>query len=319
MHRYMLLTSVLFVILQFVAIQSTCADIILDDFVDDVHIVTPEHEFEKVVHLSVGALGAERSVSINPSIAEVVGMTDVNILNPSQATLVVESVQRDWEHLSPGVFQAFDYDFPVPVDLTHGGTVDAFFVDFDLIRGPHPPQDIRFLVQQDVGGRRTFWALWFGINEERLQPVTAVLPFSLFTARGGGPFAPEFISVPQLDVDIMSLGDDNAQWEVVIDAIRIGALTDGDYNADGFVGQEDLDLVLLSWGSEVAPFGWYHDLPISGVGQDELDKVLLNWGTRIVPPSVAGTGVTAIPEPASAVLLVLMCAALVVTRRSRVD
>jgi hypothetical protein len=57
-----------------------------------------------------------------------------------------------------------------------------------------------------------------------------------------------------------------------------------DYNANGYVDQGDLDLVLLGWGSELADAagaGWYNDLPSGPIDQEELDKVLLNWGGGI--------------------------------------
>lgn len=71
----------------------------------------------------------------------------------------------------------------------------------------------------------------------------------------------------------------------------IAALT-GDYNADGFVSQSDLDLVLLNWGEAVVPAEWIAADQFDGlVSQNELDGVLLNWGIG-TPPSL-----NAIPEP----------------------
>jgi len=298
--------------------QRIDADVVLDDFIDDVHIVTPQQAQERIVNSNVGDLNAERLTVFSTPAAVVVGTLDINVQHESVATSIVRSVDREFSHLSPRIFQIMRYDFPGRVDLTDGGRADAFFVDFQLNGGPVTAERIRFLPTQDAGQGNQTWEQSFSLIEERLEPFTAVFPFSKFVQRGGGPPAPPFLSVPRIDVDIVGGGYDNSEWEIRIDAIRIGALSDGDYNADGFVAQEDLDLVLLSWGSEVAPFGWYHDLPISGVGQDELDKVLLNWGDKIVPPSVAGTGATAIPEPASAVLM-LVVAALIVTRHGRVE
>ena len=76
----------------------------------------------------------------------------------------------------------------------------------------------------------------------------------------------------------------------------------GDYNGDGFVGQADLDLVLLSWGATVppdpVPVGWVNDPPAGLIGQAALDQVLLNWGDGTPP-------LTAIPEPATGITLLL--------------
>ena len=86
----------------------------------------------------------------------------------------------------------------------------------------------------------------------------------------------------------------------------------GDYNGDDFVGQSDLDLVLLNWGETVpsspVPAGWINQQPTGLIGQNTLDGVLLHWGN--------GTQTaTAVPEPAGVVLLML--AAGMVGRKKR--
>ncbi|MEM8494030.1 MAG: hypothetical protein AAF663_01425 [Planctomycetota bacterium] len=74
---------------------------------------------------------------------------------------------------------------------------------------------------------------------------------------------------------------------------------DGDYNADGFVDQGDLNLVLNNWGFDTfngneTPTGWFWQLPRSLVAQEELNAVLNNWGSSS-GPNFAGFDV---PEPA---------------------
>jgi len=79
----------------------------------------------------------------------------------------------------------------------------------------------------------------------------------------------------------------------------------GDINGDGFVGLEDLDILLANWGDETRLLDWAAG-EITGdgiVGQADLDVVLANWGEG-TPPE------TAVPQPASALSLggmVLMC------------
>ena len=92
----------------------------------------------------------------------------------------------------------------------------------------------------------------------------------------------------------------------------------GDYNNDGFVGQADLDLVLLNFGDTVLPEG-FNTAALPGgtfddlIGQNELDAVLLNFGAG---SAVNTAAITAVPEPASAALVVLGGVA-VATRRRR--
>ena len=75
---------------------------------------------------------------------------------------------------------------------------------------------------------------------------------------------------------------------------------DGDRNADGFVGQADLDIVLAMWGnSGVEITDTRADVNTDDfVGQTDLDFVLSDWGQGTPP-----TG--PVPEPATLTLLAL--------------
>ena len=80
----------------------------------------------------------------------------------------------------------------------------------------------------------------------------------------------------------------------------------GDVSADGFVGQDDLDILLDNWGASV-PAGNLPDLSGDGfVGQDDLDVVLRDWGRGAHAHS---------PEPITALTMAL--GLLVLARRAR--
>ncbi len=80
----------------------------------------------------------------------------------------------------------------------------------------------------------------------------------------------------------------------------------GDLDADGFVGQDDLDIVLGDWGATVTA-GSLPDPSADGfVGQDDLDIVLGDWGEGTQP----------MPEP-TALVIFLIGAAGLVARSSR--
>lgn len=72
------------------------------------------------------------------------------------------------------------------------------------------------------------------------------------------------------------LPDDEAAVLPPMLSIQLGAGLQGDYNADGFVSQADLDLVLLNWGGAVLPTG-FSIFNIEGgqfdglISQNELD------------------------------------------------
>jgi uncharacterized membrane protein len=59
----------------------------------------------------------------------------------------------------------------------------------------------------------------------------------------------------------------------------------GDFNADGKVGQSDLNLALGKWGQDLPNFAypWINDLPAGVVGQGELNAVVSNWPSNAGP------------------------------------
>ncbi|MEM7627199.1 MAG: hypothetical protein AAF333_16510 [Planctomycetota bacterium] len=116
-----------------------------------------------------------------------------------------------------------------------------------------------------------------------------------------------------LTVDFLGQGSETIHLaDIRSSAIKLFLVSgiEGDLDADGFVSQADLDLVLLNWGAEQTPEGWIEATQFDGlISQNELDAVLLNWGGGS-PPDLA-----AIPEPATAGFFLLGSAALL--RRSR--
>ena len=85
----------------------------------------------------------------------------------------------------------------------------------------------------------------------------------------------------------------------------------GDVNGDGFVGGDDLTIILTNWGQSVTG---REQGDLNGdffVGGDDYSEVLSHWGTGIPPQSVvAGT-----PEPATLGLLLMGGLALLRRRR----
>jgi hypothetical protein len=84
----------------------------------------------------------------------------------------------------------------------------------------------------------------------------------------------------------------------------------GDLNDDGFVGLDDLDVILNHWNQSIAPGGPLADPSGDGfAGLDDLDIVLNNWNAGTPPAS------TDVPEPVTGVLLVLSAPVWLLKRR----
>ena len=83
--------------------------------------------------------------------------------------------------------------------------------------------------------------------------------------------------------------------QAALDLLIPPVLLVGDYNDDGTVGQFDLNLTLLNWGTDASvnlPIGWDSQPPPGVIGQAELNNVLLNWGNTAEPTAIT------VPEPA---------------------
>ncbi len=105
-----------------------------------------------------------------------------------------------------------------------------------------------------------------------------------------------------------SFGDDTIEYF----CLGCSVVLDGDLNGDGFVGLDDLDIVLGNWNQNVTAGDWLQGDPSGDgfVGLDDLDFILGNWN--------AGTPPTAsvVPEPASLALFTIAGLSALARRRS---
>jgi sialidase-1 len=114
-----------------------------------------------------------------------------------------------------------------------------------------------------------------------------------------------------------------ATW--ILDELRIGTnfgdvvsnaapLLVGDLNGDGFVGVDDLNIVLGNWNQSVTPGDLLAGDPTGEgfVGVDDLNLILGNWNAG-TPPTEGG----AIPEPGTGLLLLTLSVAMARRRSIR--
>ena len=72
-------------------------------------------------------------------------------------------------------------------------------------------------------------------------------------------------------------------WAIEVTATYQAVEIVGDLNDDGFVGQDDLDIILDSWGLSPPPDPRADPSGDGFVGQDDLDIVLDHWGEGSSP------------------------------------
>ena len=91
----------------------------------------------------------------------------------------------------------------------------------------------------------------------------------------------------------------------------------GDLNLDGFVGQDDLNIILGLWGQHV-PVPTVGDINTDGfVGQDDLNTVLSEWGQGTLPTFASRTDFQSVPETSSLLMTSATCLGILVWQRMR--
>ena len=81
--------------------------------------------------------------------------------------------------------------------------------------------------------------------------------------------------------------NDLPEVQAALDLVFTASPIAGDLNKDGFVGVDDLNIVLTNWNQRVGPGDWLHGDPNGDgfVGVDDLNIVLTHWNNT-APPQV---------------------------------
>jgi len=253
------------------------------------------------------------------------------------------SVQRVWTSTGDGRPVAADATNDAPNDtevpLITQPQVDAVAADFN--QATHLAFDVTY-DPADFDPTATFANLAVHINEGsgafyQIQGIASVNPQSLtgpttisvevpfanmIGFNSGLPFGSEGVLAGSDTIilgfatNIGNSSSASVAGAVIIDNLRlleeVALLLAGDLNGDGFVGVDDLNIVLLNWNLNVTPgdLGSGDATGEGFVGVDDLNVVLVNWNSG-TPPNAGA----AIPEPTTLALVVLGAAAVSIRRR----
>ena len=217
--------------------------------------------------------------------------------------------------------EGFAVSLPASGDNFGGVTVsDNLLVD-DVLLTP----DTQFLVEAVLGpGNDTDLVL--GLRESDGEFFSITIPAAQLADDGvalvtvgdfffNGDTADGVPNQTLTEVSVQSPFGSGLAVDVLIQGVSLvlaaTAALPGDFNGDGFVGQSDLDLVLLNFGDSTLPADFNQAALNAGlfdglIGQNELDLVLLNFGSGSV-------ALVAVPEPSA--LLLLTAGSLALGRR----
>ena len=194
---------------------------------------------------------------------------------------------------------------PVELMFSGGSTQDPYVLQFTYLDGNVPggsaESDLEVLYYDTLAGA---WASAVDGNSVGGSAYYAGSYADYLAGAGGGVL--DGSDLGAFGVDTVN----NMAWAVIDHASVFGvgvlgaAALPGDFNGDGYVGLDDLQIVLEHWNQNVTtgdplqgdvsgPGG----LPDGYVGLDDLQLILDHWNTGTVPTP------SAIPEPASLALL----------------
>jgi choice-of-anchor B domain-containing protein len=144
----------------------------------------------------------------------------------------------------------------------------------------------------------------FDLSDPSAAPLIGVFDSLPGTTSQPAGFQGNWGVYPFLGPDKILLSD-TENGLLVVDASILFTI-EGDLNGDGFVGVDDLNVILNNWNQTVAQgdrlSGDIADFGDGFVGVDDLNVVLSNWNQG-VPPAVASLPI--VPEPGTLAIIVL--------------
>ncbi len=206
--------------------------------------------------------------------------------------------------------------------VTAGVTGILSHVNVLIFKGPDTFEDITLSVLSTSGGDPDAFLTSTSLPSSAVSTVTGLVTFDVSAANlsfnAGDLFAIELTSLaenvspfqerygwvwhtdnPYAGGQQFTSGVGNSGADLTFQTFVIPAPLQGDLDGNGFVGIDDLNIVLSNWNQNVPPGDPLADPSGDGfVGIDDLNEVLGNWNAGTPPEST-----TTVPEPGTAGLL----------------
>lgn len=202
------------------------ADIIIDDFVDDLRMDVPEDNWERVLDEGIGDLGGYRTTQVRGLQTDLVGFVDINQTRPSALTAQIPRAERSGS--GPFAWVSLDYAFTAfadAVDLTESGKNNAVFLTFEHLTAAIPLNELRVSVNDPNASHYSSRLIPIPQNS---SPFTLVFPFDTFVHDRGFP-SNEFVFANARELDVLfSIARVNPNlppqidFELVLTEVRVG-------------------------------------------------------------------------------------------------
>ena len=255
-------------------------------------------------------LGTISSDSASVSVSDPLGPSVVGVNDAATAATILDGQSNANQTVSMALTSdpGSNADLAgTPVDLmfSGGSAQDPYVLQFTYLDGNIPggvsESDLKVLFYDTLAGE---WAAAVDGNSGGSATFYNGSYNSYLMFVGGGVLDAGDLGV--FGVDTFN----NKAWAIIDHAsiFAVGVLSSGslpgDLNGDGFVGLDDLDIILSNWNQTVPPGNPLADVsgpggtPDGYVGLDDLDVVLSNWNNGTPPSHLSN-----IPEPTTFALI----------------
>jgi hypothetical protein len=214
--------------LLFVA-ADVAAEIVIDDFVDDLRIDLPEDNLDHFITPSIGDLAATRVISAGGVQTRPNGFLDVNQTVPS--ALAVQMPTTMHTGTTPAAWVLIEYGLAPPfggVDLSETGTNDAVVLEFDQLIADIPLHRVYVLATDGVAS--SSYINTYSPIPQRTDPFSLVFSFDAFQIARGAPVPDfDFSFVRELHVLVeLALFDpglpEQLGFQMTVTRIRVGTM-----------------------------------------------------------------------------------------------
>jgi len=209
------------------------AEIVIDDFVDDLRIDLPEDNLDRFLSSSIGDLASTRVMSAGGIQTRPVGFLDVNQSLHSALTVSMPTTMHTGS--TPAAWTQLEYALTASfggVDLTDRGANNAVILDVERLSAEIPLSRIYVLATRNrqIGGinSSSSYISTYSPIPQSLTSSSLIFPFDSFQLARGTPIPDfDFSFIRELDVLVeLALFDPNLpeqlSFEMVLTEIRVG-------------------------------------------------------------------------------------------------
>jgi len=214
---------------------SSRAEIVIDNFVDSLHISLPAQKLQTFISSNIGDLSAQRRLAANFFQTNPDGYIDVNQATPGSLVAQIPMTTHTGTLPSGAIDMVYDLSDPHGgVDLTQQGVNDAIILDFGYLAADTPLRRLQVSVMRSyvvgsIYSSSSYSSAFLPIPQSN-GPFSLSFPFDTFQLDRGAPisnFDFSFIFQIEILVDLFVLNPnfpESPNFHMNFDRVRVGTV-----------------------------------------------------------------------------------------------